>query len=73
LIHQIINHTKKHTVMTTLQKQFNEVQKEIEIMQSIESFGEIGKMFKETRIKNLEYKLSEIAMELTAERYANEY
>jgi hypothetical protein len=64
---------KKLMIMTTLQKEFNEVQKEIEIMKSIESFGEIGKMFKQTRIKNLEYKLSEIAMELTAERYANEY
>jgi hypothetical protein len=61
--------------MTQLQKQFNEIQNLIDekkINLNIVD-GEISKLFIKTSIKNLENKLAEIAMELTAERYANEY
>jgi hypothetical protein len=60
--------------MTTTQKAFNQIQTRINELTELRpyTFGYAhGDLLK--TIKVLEEKLAEIAMELTAERYANEY
>jgi hypothetical protein len=60
--------------MTTLQKAFNQIQTRIEELTALRpyTFGyEHGDLL--NTIKILENKLAEIAMELTAERYATMY
>jgi hypothetical protein len=60
--------------MTTTQKAFNQIQTRINELTELRpyTFGYAhGDLLK--TIKVLEEKLAKIAMELTAERYANEY
>ena len=60
--------------MTTTQKKFNNIQTRIEELTALRpyTFGFAhGDLLK--TIKVLENKLAEIAMELTAERYATQY
>ena len=60
--------------MTTTQKAFNNIQTRIEELTALRSytFGFAhGDLL--NKIKVLETKLAEIAMELTAERYATQY
>jgi hypothetical protein len=60
--------------MTTTQKAFNNVQTRINELTDLRPFTfgfEHGDLL--ATIKALETKLAEIAMELTAERYATEY
>ena len=61
--------------MTTTQKAFNNIQTRIEELKHIEKFVTKGFRYWEVKetIQVLENKLLEIAMQLTAERYATKY
>jgi hypothetical protein len=61
--------------MTTTQKEFKNIEARIEELknQILIAKGNLMLVFLNKELKNKENKLSEIAMQLTAERYANEY
>ena len=61
--------------ITTTQKAFNDIQKRIEehTERMLTMEGESMKMFMESEMKHLKRRLSEISMELTAERHATQY
>jgi hypothetical protein len=62
-----------NTEIKKAQNEFTETETEIQKLKNKETFGYIANQFKETRLKNLQEKLEEIAIELTVLRHEYNY
>jgi len=62
-----------NTEIKKAQNEFTETETEIQRLKNQEMFSDIANQFKETRLKNLQNKLEEIAIKLTVLRHEYNY
>jgi anthranilate/para-aminobenzoate synthase component II len=62
-----------NTEIKKAQNEFTETETEIQRLKNKEMFSDIANQFKETRLKNLQNKLEEIAIKLTVLRHEYNY